>query len=136
LAKLPAVPIARALFNLSSSVAFRDVPSPTRTIDDWDMPSDQKWQESFYASQRQQAQLLIESINPFHSIIRNPTWLTTTVTTLAQSIYTDRSFDQLPILADALEEQGCTDAELLRHLRSPEPHVRGCWALDAVLGKE
>jgi hypothetical protein len=42
---------------------------------------------------------------------------------------------RLAILADALEEAGCTDAELLAHLRSPGPHVRGCFALDAVLGK-
>src|SRR5262249_31573220 len=41
----------------------------------------------------------------------------------------------LAVLADALEDAGCADAELLGHLRSPGPHVRGCWALDAVLGK-
>jgi hypothetical protein len=40
-----------------------------------------------------------------------------------------------PLLADALEDAGCTDAELLVHLRSPGPHVRGCWGLDLVLGK-
>jgi hypothetical protein len=39
------------------------------------------------------------------------------------------------LLADALEDAGCTDAELLGHLRSPGPHVRGCWAVDLVLGK-
>jgi hypothetical protein len=42
---------------------------------------------------------------------------------------------RLAILADALEEAGCTDAELLAHLRSPGPHVRGCFALDLVLGE-
>jgi hypothetical protein len=41
----------------------------------------------------------------------------------------------LPVLADALEEAGCTDADLLGHLRGPGPHVRGCWALDLLLGK-
>jgi hypothetical protein len=40
------------------------------------------------------------------------------------------------VLADALEDAGCSDAGLLGHLRSPGPHVRGCWALDLVLGKE
>jgi hypothetical protein len=39
-------------------------------------------------------------------------------------------------LADALEDAGCTDADILSHLRSPGPHVRGCWALDLLLGKE
>jgi hypothetical protein len=42
----------------------------------------------------------------------------------------------LAILADALEEAGCTDPSILGHLRSPGPHVRGCWALDLVLGKK
>ncbi len=43
---------------------------------------------------------------------------------------------RLAVLSDALEEAGCTDVDLLSHLRSPGPHVRGCWALDLVLGKE
>jgi hypothetical protein len=49
-----------------------------------------------------------------------------------------RHFDPacLARLADALEDAGCTDPELLGHLRSPGPHVRGCWAVDLVLGKE
>jgi hypothetical protein len=54
---------------------------------------------------------------------------------LATAIYAGRTFDELPVLADALEDAGCTDAELLGHLRSPGPHVRGCWAVDLVLGK-
>jgi hypothetical protein len=54
---------------------------------------------------------------------------------LARSIYDTRDFDRLAVLADALEDAGCTDAELLGHLRGPGPHVRGCWALDKVLGK-
>jgi hypothetical protein len=45
-------------------------------------------------------------------------------------------FDQLPILADALEEAGCSDETLLGHLRATEGHIRGCWAVDAVLAKE
>ena len=42
---------------------------------------------------------------------------------------------RLAVLSDALEEAGCTSAEILTHLRSPGPHVRGCWALDLILGK-
>jgi predicted DNA-binding WGR domain protein len=42
---------------------------------------------------------------------------------------------RLAVLADALEEAGCTDAGLLEHLRGPGPHVRGCWAVDLLLGK-
>jgi hypothetical protein len=58
-----------------------------------------------------------------------------TVPQLARAIYERGAFERLPILADALEDAGCTDTELLGHLRGPGPHVRGCWALDLVLGK-
>jgi hypothetical protein len=55
---------------------------------------------------------------------------------MAEGIYEERAFDRLPILADALEDAGCADAELLGHLRrSDVPHVRGCWGVDAVLQK-
>lgn len=61
---------------------------------------------------------------------------------LAQSIYDDRllpsghfASDRLAALAQALEDAGCKDAELLGHLRKPGPHLRGCVAVDAVLGK-
>ncbi|HZY84786.1 MAG TPA: hypothetical protein VFE78_08140 [Gemmataceae bacterium] len=62
-------------------------------------------------------------------------WGGGTVAELAQSIYEGRAFDLLPVLADALEGAGCTDADLLGHLCGPGPHARGCWALDLLLGK-
>jgi hypothetical protein len=62
-------------------------------------------------------------------------WLTATVLQLAEWIYQERAFDTMPILADALEDAGCTNADILQHLRSPGPHVLGCWPLDLVLGK-
>jgi hypothetical protein len=68
-----------------------------------------------------------------------PGWLAgygSIVPKLATAIYTGRTFNQLPVLADALEDAGCTDPDLLGHLRGPGPHVRGCWAVDLVLGKE
>src|SRR5262249_28872382 len=65
-----------------------------------------------------------------------PTWSGGAVRKLAQAIYDGRSFEELPILADALEEAGCTDPDILSHLRGPGPHVRGCWVVDLVLGKE
>jgi hypothetical protein len=69
----------------------------------------------------------------------DPSWLAWnggTVPKLAQAIYDDRRFSDLPILADALEEAGCTDADILTHCRSEGPHVRGCWVVDLLLGKE
>jgi hypothetical protein len=74
--------------------------------------------------------------NPFQPVALDPAWLTPTVTTLANGIYTDRSFDRMPILADALEEAGCDNADVLLHCRGNGPHVKGCWVVDLVLGKE
>jgi hypothetical protein len=74
--------------------------------------------------------------NPFRSGTISPDWLTSTVTALARGIYADCTWDRLPILADALSDAGSEDATLLNHLRGPGPHVRGCFALDLVLGKE
>jgi hypothetical protein len=77
--------------------------------------------------------------NPFRPATIDSAWLSadsSSVPRLARAIYYDRAFEHLAVLADALEEAGCTDAELLGHLRQPGPHVRGCWALDLLLGHE
>ena len=73
--------------------------------------------------------------NPFRPVVADPAWLTPTAIAIADSLYRDRAFDRLPILADALEEAGCTVADILLHCRQPGEHVRGCWAVDLVLGK-
>ena len=73
--------------------------------------------------------------NPFRPVVLSPSWRTSTLVTLAETIYDERAFDRLPILADALEEGGCGSVELLAHCRSPGRHARGCWAVDLVLGK-
>ncbi|MDY3554702.1 hypothetical protein R5W24_003831 [Gemmata sp. JC717] len=73
--------------------------------------------------------------NPFRPTAFDITWCTGTVIALAEGIYAERAFDRLPILADALQDAGCDSDELLNHLRGKGPHVRGCWALDLVLGK-
>jgi hypothetical protein len=57
------------------------------------------------------------------------------VQSVAKAIYEENRFADLLVLADALEEAGCADAGLLGHLRGPGPHVRGCWAVDLLLGK-
>jgi hypothetical protein len=62
-------------------------------------------------------------------------WQDGTVKKLAQALSDEQSFDRLGILADALEDAGCTDETLLTHLRSPEPHVCGCWALEVLLSE-
>jgi hypothetical protein len=74
--------------------------------------------------------------NPFRPVALNPTRRTANVTALAQSIYDERAFDRLPILADALEDAGCDNADILNHCRQPGEHVRGCWVVDLLLGKD
>jgi hypothetical protein len=74
--------------------------------------------------------------NPFRPVKIDPAWLTPKVVNLAQEIYDHRAFDRLPALADALAAATCTNAEILAHCRALGPHVRGCWVLDLVLGKE
>ncbi len=74
--------------------------------------------------------------NPFDPVRIDPAWLTPQVTAHALSIYDERRFADMPILADALEKAGCTNADVLNHCRQPGEHVRGCWVVDLLLGKE
>jgi hypothetical protein len=76
--------------------------------------------------------------NPFRHVSVVPSWLRWDdgcLGKVARAIYEERAFDRMPILADALEDAGCDNADLLGHLRGPGSHVRGCWALDLILGK-
>ena len=81
------------------------------------------------------AVLARDIFNPFRPVTADPSWLTSTVVALAHGTYAKRAFDRLPILADALQDAGCEDPTVLDHLRRPGPHVRGCWAVDLVLGR-
>jgi hypothetical protein len=84
--------------------------------------------------------------NPFYPVSLDPTWLVWhdgLIRQLAQAAYQERQLpsglldlDRLAVLADGLEESGCTDPEMLAHLRGPGPHTRGCWAVDTILAKE
>jgi hypothetical protein len=74
--------------------------------------------------------------NPFCLVTADPAWLTSTVVSLAEGIYADSAFDRLPILADALQDGGCENADILAHCRGEGPHVRGCWVVDLLLRKE
>lgn len=73
--------------------------------------------------------------NPFRRVAFDPAWRTATVVALAAGVYEERASERLPILADALQEAGCEEAQILGHCRGPGPHVRGCWVIDMVLGK-
>jgi hypothetical protein len=73
--------------------------------------------------------------SPFRPVAFDPAWRTEAVVALARGIDERRDFAALPVLADALEDAGCADAELLAHCRGPGPHARGCHAVDHVLGR-
>jgi hypothetical protein len=75
--------------------------------------------------------------NPFRPVAFDPSWLTSDVLALARGIYDERAFDRMPILADALQDAGCTNEDVLTHCRGANYlHVRGCWVVDLVLGKK
>jgi hypothetical protein len=74
--------------------------------------------------------------NPFRPVALEPAWLTADVVALARGIYDERAFDRMPILADALQDSGCANEDVLNHCRDPnQTHVRGCWVVDLLLGK-
>jgi len=74
--------------------------------------------------------------NPFRPVEIDPRWRTSDVVGLARAIYDDRGFERMPILADALMDAGCENEEIIGHCRGGGPHVRGCWVVDMILGKE
>ena len=110
-----------------------------------------EYQEGGYASaethphwameRKRQAEMLRDIFGPlpFRSVPIEPAWLTRndgTVAKLAHAIYDESRFEDMPILADALEDAGCHEEQILAHCRGPGPHVRGCWVIDLLLGKE
>jgi hypothetical protein len=75
--------------------------------------------------------------NPFRPVAFDPAWRTDTTVAVARQVYESREFGAMPILADALQDAGCENQTILNHCRDAnQPHVRGCWVVDLVLGKE
>jgi hypothetical protein len=66
----------------------------------------------------------------------NSAWVTSDAVAVARQMYESRDFSALPILADAFQDAGCANATVLDHCRCSGPHIRGCWVVDLVLGKE
>jgi hypothetical protein len=94
-------------------------------------------ERAYQAEHRFQCDLLRDLVSPSGPAPINPAWLTANdgaVVSLARAIYEERAFERLPVLADALEDAGCADDAVLGHCRGGE-HVRGCWLLDALLGR-
>jgi hypothetical protein len=94
-------------------------------------PEDPAWQwewQSMFATARE---VLGEGAAPHTAW---PQWRTTDVRALARGINAEKAFDRLPILADALQDAGCDDEDVLYHCRRPGGHVRGCWVVDLAMG--
>lgn len=89
------------------------------------------------AEHARQAALLRDIFgNPFRPVAFDSAWRTSDVLALAKGIYDERAFDRMPILADALQDAGCTSDDILSHCRDTNtPHARGCWVVDLILGK-
>jgi hypothetical protein len=102
-------------------------------------PTTDRWNE-FQAAERAKLAEVIREVfgNPFRPVLLEPAWVRWkqgTVRKLAQMIYEARVFHHLPVLADALEEAGCTQGDILAHCRRPGDHVLGCWVLDRLLDR-
>lgn len=94
--------------------------------------SDEEWQ----AELRAEAEVLKDIFgNLFRPAVSDPARLSPSAVALARTIYEERAFDRMPELADAVEEAGCHNPDILGHCRSTGPHVRGCWVVDLILGK-
>ncbi len=83
----------------------------------------------------ERAAAVVRCLVPFRPPTPDPSWLTPTVVGLARAIYEDRAFHNLPVLADALEEAGCSDAGVLEHCRGGGEHTRGCFVIDMLTGR-
>lgn len=128
--------VASSQATTSAGYAVREQHSP-------DFIADQ-FQASAEVHEREQHVSLIRCIfgNPFRKPSIETAWLTQDVVQLANAAYEERSLpdgnlksDQLSALSDALEAAGCSNQEILSHLRDSGPHVRGCWAVDLILGR-
>jgi hypothetical protein len=97
-----------------------------------------EWEAAAGGEYQRQAGLLRDIFgNLFRSVVFAPVWRTDTAVALARQMYEARDFSAMPILADALQDAGCDNEDILTHCRDTnQVHVRGCWVCDLVLGKE
>jgi hypothetical protein len=145
--KHPGQPWWKRAVDTAERAASANSPLPSRGhiggLDSLFQPHNQAWMEGLLRELKAQAKVVRDIFgNPFRPVAFDPSCRTPDVTALAKVAYDERSLPSgeldphcLAVLADALEEVGA-DGEAVAHLRGQEPHVRGCWAVDLVLGKE
>jgi hypothetical protein len=129
---------ARAAVEVTGRVPEAAVAEVVRAATEIAAGDDPQW-AAYAAGAAARVALLRELFgNPFQSDALDPAllrWSEGTVVKIAQSICEELAFDRLPILADALEEAGCDNADVLDHCHQISEHVRGCWVVDLLLGK-
>jgi hypothetical protein len=123
-------PSMRRAFALVSATTYPD--TNLRTL-----AANNHWQTGVEPRGKQVSDIIRDIFgNPFRPVTFSPEWRTDTAVALARQMYDSREFSAMPILADALQDAGCDNDDVLDHCRTPGEHVRGCWVLDAMLGKE
>jgi hypothetical protein len=123
--------------SLASAVAWNAYPGATVVEDDWASPHDPEYYKVRVAERKSQANVLRDIFgNPFRPTTLDLRWLTATVIDLATAVYQEKAFDRMGILGDALMDVGCDGDEIIGHCRGEGVHVRGCWAIDLLLGKD
>jgi hypothetical protein len=128
----------KPLIALVVAIADHAAMSAARALrrDQWSAEWQKIHDEAEAVEKVQQCGLIREIFgNPFRRVSADPSWLTSDVLLLARGVYEDRAFDRMPILADALQDAGCDNANVLDHCRELGEHVCGCWVLDMLLGK-
>jgi hypothetical protein len=137
--------VTLAAYEAAEALRDASAKSPKPTIaTTWDAvrkPAEYAKRTAWDSERKQQADLLRDLFgNPFRPMPTIdsdwPAWNGGTVRRIAQGIYDELAFNRLPILADALEEAGCDNADILAHCRDGGEHVRGCWVVDLLLGKQ
>jgi len=122
---------------MAAGVAWSVTPLTVDDSEGWGNPSDPRWRAVWADELKQQIRITHDIFgNPFCPTTVCPSWLTSTVVALAEGIYQERAFDRLPILADALQDAGCDNDDMLNHCRSEGSHCRGCWVVDLLTGRK
>jgi hypothetical protein len=126
-----------------ASFPREEYPGPN-DMEEWQTATEGGFERGYAAEEQAQCRLLRCIFGDSFGTVRiSSTWRTSPIAGLAQATYEHRILPagtldntRLAVLADALEEAGCAKPDILSHLRSTGPHVRGCWAVDLVLAKE
>lgn len=117
---------------------FEGLPQPASEITGWIVPDADEFRMPISPECNPSICSLTKdvfSLLPFRPVTIPPSWLTSNVVALAAGIYDEKAFDRMPILADALQDAGCNNDDVLNHCRGDGPHVRGCWVIDLLLSK-